>query len=95
MTGDVAIRMERRVVTENLRSLVVKREVGWGPFFLLGFAQILGEESYGGREEEEEEPEWMTFAPTSQMEFIELKGFDDDEDRHKHDAEAGEKDEDG
>ncbi|XP_065831240.1 micronuclear linker histone polyprotein-like [Oscarella lobularis] len=59
-----------------------------------GKFKILGEESYGGREEEEEEPEWMTFAPTSQMEFIELKGFDDDEDRHKHDAEAGEKDED-
>jgi hypothetical protein len=32
---------------------------------------------------DEEEPEWMTHGPTSQLEFIELRGFDDEEQRRE------------
>ena len=33
---------------------------------------------------DEEEPEWMTHGPTSQLEFIELRGFDDEEERREN-----------
>ncbi|XP_062510294.1 general transcriptional corepressor trfA-like isoform X2 [Corticium candelabrum] len=32
---------------------------------------------------DEEEPEWMTHGPTSQLEFIELRGFDDEDERRQ------------